>query len=83
MNLCELCRRRIRNPVNYYVLDCEHEFHQRCLIMYFHEHPYTCPICNERVSRRDRDILDQLEGRVVEADLYREDSGYSSDSGIE
>lgn len=77
MNTCSLCQRRIINPRTYFVLDCEHEFHVRCLIHHFARHVLRCPTCQERLSNEDEDYLFRRDIAVLE-DNVSDDSGYGS-----
>lgn len=74
MYFCNLCQRRINTLRQVWTLDCEHEYHIRCLQNFIR---HSCPRCHTPLSENDFQLLYVLHHRNYEY-ISGSDSGYES-----
>ena len=76
MEICRICDCSLSyyNRITW-VLDCEHEFHLRCL--YLKNEP-KCPTCCQFFSRNDLNLLEDAYNRRLYCIQESADSGYES-----
>ena len=78
MEKCLLCNLFIFDSRSHYVLDCEHDFHTRCLVNFIIQHQNRCPVCNKSLTSFDRRFFrSALRGLIGIID-DENDSGYDS-----